>query len=42
MAGSDQDKGPNQSKGSKKHDPVPFWIMGALVLLVIFIAWYGA
>lgn len=35
MAGSDHDK------KSKKHDPVPFWIMGCLVLLVIFIAWYG-
>jgi hypothetical protein len=33
--------GSHHNKGSKKHDPVPFWIMGALVLLVIFIVWYG-
>jgi hypothetical protein len=33
--------GNQQDPEKKKRDPVPLWIMGALVLTVIFIVWYG-
>jgi hypothetical protein len=32
---------PDQDPARKRRDPVPFWIMGALVLAVIAIVLYG-
>lgn len=31
----------SDKKKTKKYDPVPFWIIGCLVLLVIAIVIYG-